>query len=643
MNINSYKNIDQLEDLLNNVKESNDLPKNASGGRVFQTVDKQEFSLDEVVTKLNEIVKTTITTVEENPIERDQKIQRIIGRIRSLEIKERAAEQEEQAIPTRTLVPLGLKKWAQGIADVASWANPWTFDRGKILTQIAAEHPLVPGTPSDEGIATSSQSLEATSPLTSSPSEERATISEDDLLSAVSDDIPENEKIDFVPAFKPYTGVQLPPDKSLLQKNNFMEYILAKDDKGFQRIFQLTNESVLNVLDLIKKEGITIDLHKMSSDGKSLFIKLVELEEPEIVKKLLEIDPSVIEQIQSQKKSYIMEYALEGSQSEELKEMVDLLIKSAEERNIPLTQEEEWIKKAFYNDCSFSEEEFKLLDNELKAKVYFVANAFANEEIVRKLNPLVDEKPIRLPGSSILAYNMDIVTAKNVMGNFLKDLGQSDSLISEEDFSRLQYEKNYSPNGGGVDYILGKQYIERHVVENGLRHIKIPKMIAVIPEGAESISLKLVKDKDSVSFSTNNLVTYAERVKNVDRKLSFEEALECLTLYEKTGYLCGASDDLIIAEDGIYFTKTGSERFKPKDFSFDFQAIKRLLDPKDVDNFMAEYQKRKEAFDSEKRLRDEQESVYRKMVSDPLKNLVANRFDFGYHNQPFTFPTSSLV
>lgn len=429
------------------------------------------------------------------------------------------------------------------------------------------------------------------------------------------------------------------PNNSIITEEEFFKFILEKDEVGTPRICTLNSASTCEVLNIIKEKNIPINLHDKNATGETLFTLWAGKGYSKIIEIILELDPSVIEQTQGQKKSALIEAALTGS-----KEEADLLVNAMEKKNIQLSPEEAWIKRAFKNDNTFSEEEFTKLDQELKIKVFFVANAFANEDVVKKLKTLgMDEAPLFWPGPDIFANNMDIVTTRNIMENFLKGLKKDGLLLTEEEFSNLD-KGNYISKIDQIGRIQGKNFIERLVKENGLKHIKVPKKIAVIKSGLESVSFRL----KSVSFCVDRslelipkkdqLTIYAERVKPVDRKLSLEEAIEFMVILEKTGYSDFAGQNFFIAEDGIYFIDTEfKDFFLPVPFDA-ISAIKNLLDPKDIEKFLAEYRKREEAYNKENETRDEQENGYRKAFKNPYKNL-AN----GYRKHKFAFQVSSLA
>ncbi|KIC77026.1 hypothetical protein DB41_DL00040 [Neochlamydia sp. TUME1] len=422
-------------------------------------------------------------------------------------------------------------------------------------------------------------------------------------------------------------------NNSTLTEEEFFKFILEKDEAGTPRICTLNSASTLEALDIIKEKNLPINLNDKTSEGKTLFTLWAGKGNADITRLMLELDPSVIDQAQGQINSAFVEAALNGS-----KEEADLLLDAMGKKGIILSPEEVWIRRAFQNDSSFSEEEFINLEEELKIKVFFVANAFANEDIVKKLKPLgMDTVPLFWPGPSILANNMDIITTKNIVEGFLKGLRKGGLLLTAEEFNKLDKSK-YISKIDQIGRIQGKNFIENLVQENGLKYIKVPKKIAVINEGVKSISFSVASSLELIP-QEDQLTIYAERVKPVSRKLSLEEAIEFMIILEKTGYNDFFGRNFFFAEDGIYFIDTEYKDFVPTRPQWgSIKTIKNLVDPKDAEEFLAEYEKRKEAYDKEKESREAQQKKYRAAFENPYTRLTT-----GYAGHGFAFQLCSLA
>lgn len=92
-------------------------------------------------------------------------------------------------------------------------------------------------------------------------------------------------------------------------------------------------------------------------------------------------------------------------------------------------------------------------------------------------------------------------------------------------------------------------------------------------------------------------------------------------------------------EDGIYFIDTEYKDFVPtRPQRGSIKTIKNLVDPKDAEKFLAEYEKRKEAYDKEKESREAQQKKYRAAFENPYTRLTT-----GYAGHGFAFQLCSLA
>ena len=309
-----------------------------------------------------------------------------------------------------------------------------------------------------------------------------------------------------------------------------------------------------------------------------------------------------------------------------------------------LTTDDLWIKRALKNECSFSDQEFTELDDELKLKIFFVANVHHSMQLVSKLESLgMDEPPQFRPGPGFLADNMNVVTARAATEGFLKNLRTKGLLFTHDEFSQLD-KSEYELKLDQIGRILGRDFVEKVARENGLQHIKVPQKIVVLNLGLQSISVKLSEEFGLIP-TKEQLKVYAKKIERVKRNLSLEEAIEFMIILEKTGFcdfiggLNGSKSNFIFAEDGIYFIDTEFENFSPAQPKFhDIISIKNHLEePEDVEKFMAEFRKRVEAFNASDVL-EKQEEEYDKFFDKPYNNLAA-----GYSRTRFAFPLDSIL
>jgi hypothetical protein len=293
-----------------------------------------------------------------------------------------------------------------------------------------------------------------------------------------------------------------------------------------------------------------------------------------------------------------------------------------------------WIKKAFNNDCEFSEEAFLQLPQELKIQLYFIANVLGHEALVEKLNTLgMKEDPLFVPSPSTFALNMDAMTAKTTLQDFLRNLRRDGLLLTANEFNARDTSL-YLEKSNQIGRIQGAQFIERLALENGLKHIKVPKKLIVMNSGADSLSLKFTHSLELMP-AKEHLKVYAERITPVNRKLTLEEAIEFLIVLEKTGYKDLGSSNYFITEDGIYFIDTEFKDFRPtsapvKSLTF----IADLLSPEDRDAFLAVHATREKLYSEEKQTREAPYRIHEEAFKNPYKNLLTNYM--------FNFPLESL-
>ncbi|MDF2549052.1 MAG: hypothetical protein K0S07_119 [Chlamydiales bacterium] len=429
------------------------------------------------------------------------------------------------------------------------------------------------------------------------------------------------------------------PNHSIIDKNAFLAFLLEKDIQGTPRIHTLTEASTLDILRWADKEKVDLNLQKASSAGKTLFTLWAAKGSLGIVEELLSQDPSVIEQAQSQEVSLFVDAVLNKR-----KELANVLLNAMERHNIQLTEEEIWVNKAFKNDTNFSSAEFNPLDPELKAKLYYVANAFFNDEIVNKLKRLgMEEPPLFLPGLSIFPPDMGYVQSKDAIQNFLRDLRREGNLLTEEEFSQLGVD-NYIDKRDAIGRIQGRNFIAKVIEDHHLRSIKVPKKIAVAHKQVEVLTL-FVNNLGELIVKEDQLGVYAEKIIPVQRKLSLEEALELMIAIEKTKYRNISKEKLIFTENEIYFINTEFKDFASIAPCFSaMESIKDYLDSKDEPLFLEAYQKRKKLYEKEKLLNQDKENLkaaYKNYRGD-LKNGYRH-FSKSYECYPFKVPIKLLM
>ncbi len=318
-------------------------------------------------------------------------------------------------------------------------------------------------------------------------------------------------------------------------------------------------------------------------------------------------------------------------------EKARVLISTLEGPKTHLSQEETWIKRAFNGDYLFSKEEFHKLNKHLKSKIYFVANAFGHRRLVKLLKSLgMAEDPVFSSRPHILAHNMDIITADTAIKSWLKQLRKKGLLFTEAEFNDQQ---SYFSKRNDITRIYGRDFVQRFISDHDLKHIKVPKKIAVIKGNPESLTFKIHPWTADLRADEDQIEVYAEYIKSVKRKLSLEEAIEFALILEKTGYSDFYGSNFLFAEDGIYFIDTESKDFEPEEPKFSaIESIKNLINPEDVEMFMQTFVKRKEAFVSKKTILEKSRETYNSFFQKPYKDLVS-----GYKDLKFIFETASLL
>lgn len=405
------------------------------------------------------------------------------------------------------------------------------------------------------------------------------------------------------------------PNNSLITKDELFKYIVPE-------ICTLNSQSTLEALTLIK------DIPTESIGA--LFTQWAGKWNGGITKALLELDPCVIDQVQGFKNSPFIKAVLQRNEEE-----AELLLNAMSNRGINPSHEEKWIVRAFKNICAFSDEKFTKLDEDLKIKIYFVANAYGHEKLVKKLKPLgMETVPVFGQFPNFLASNMDIITARTAMDAYLKGLRKDGQLLTAEEFSK--FDKNdYISKNNDIGRILGRNFIEKLAKENGLKHIKVPEKIAVIKEGLETVSFH-VNSRLELKPKEDHVTVYAKRIERVKRNLSLEEAIELMIILEKTGYGDFCGDNIFVAADGIYFIDTEQKDFSPT--RPPMESIKDSVDPNDVEKFLEAYEKRKADYDKEQESRIAKAKEYRDDSDDYYSDLAS-----GYTSLEFTFPIANLV
>lgn len=424
------------------------------------------------------------------------------------------------------------------------------------------------------------------------------------------------------------------PRNTTLDVGDVIAYCRVRDWQGIPRIFTLNDKSTLDLLQIFQEKRIPIDLNEKAPDGSTLFTVWAGSGYNDVAKALLEIDPTVIRQVEGMADRPFAQAVLQADSKG-----AQFYLQAMKSQDIPLSHEEQWLKRALCNDGDFQDAEFLALDPKLKAKFYYAANSFS-PELVMRLNALgMRMTPDFLDGPGFLAYNMDVVAARTAMQDYFRQLRRDGLLLTHEEFSQLDQAK-LVPKSNNLSRLVGKAFVEKIARENNLKHIKVPRKVVVLPQGAHSFRIKL----DGLSlwpdyYGRNELDVYAARIEHVERTLSLQEGIELMIAHEKTAYSEGYPGCIRLAEDGIYFVHTGDWMFNSEKQKFEaFASLADLLKPEDKEPFLAEYRKRKEQFDKEKPARDQKRAEFIRAVTQNPYNILVR----AYQQQVFEFDVGQL-
>jgi hypothetical protein len=339
----------------------------------------------------------------------------------------------------------------------------------------------------------------------------------------------------------------------------FCTFLLAKDLSGTPRICTLNRQSTLEALQLCKEHKVKINFDDKREGGKTLFALWVASDGIErgsdeakdrlkIIQLILELDPSVIRQVQGLSLSPFVQHAIRGS-----REIARLLLDTMTDQEVSLSDEEQWIAKAVTDDDDFADHAFTSLKTPLKSAIFFVANSCHHERMVKRLKPLITlQPPEPLASLNIFAQHMDIITIKERMATFLSELRTEGELLTQEEFDALETKENYvEDNSEDIGQILGGKFIAKVIKANKTPYFKVLKRIAV------------VKDKKNITFTldakldtevTGFKIYREKKVGAISRQFSVTEEVAYVDILQATGLIDCSPDKLIFGEDGIYFT-----------------------------------------------------------------------------------------
>ncbi len=417
---------------------------------------------------------------------------------------------------------------------------------------------------------------------------------------------------------------------------SFLTFLNTPTAEGLLPIFSINKKSLEEVLELSRYHSIPLQL-VCPKTGETLIGKWVGREAVKIVQALLFHQCPV-------KPAYLSEALIYGGAEE-----IELLNTALQQQaSLEMSIEDQWLMRAFRDEVDFSEQEFSALDPELQTKLARVANTHVSRNFLQKLREVGWQKQPTTPEkAAILSSDMDALHVEEAFRQFLVDLRQKGCLLTKEEFAQLPA-GNYKGkwNGAAIGRILGRDYIAKTAERLQLKHIKVPKKIAVIESSAPSIAFT-VNQYSCLPIHSEQLSIWAEKIKPLQEFVNREEMLELLDLVEETGYNDCGGDNICLAtnqagERGVYFIDTEYMNFYNGFHPFrgygGIPSLGGLMAPADHQWFNEQVKGRFEAYNKKKA--EEQEEV---LQAAKQRNQALLAHGFGDRTKPFVFPIAEIL
>lgn len=257
--------------------------------------------------------------------------------------------------------------------------------------------------------------------------------------------------------------------------------------------------------------------------------------------------------------------------------ILSVMEQQSSSKDVMFTQTDFWNQVAIMDSIEFEDQVFSALSKEMQEHVYRMANVHQATCLVEKLNRLGMKGRCAVKDPypcDVLNKAMDVVQAKETLFLFLHDLRNKNLLMLENEFDAYQKETGVCfVRKGSLGRLIGRCKVERAICALKLKHIKVPKKIAVVNPASNEISIGT--ETGRCKIYSNDMTVYAERITGCDRLLPWEEMQELLTLlkYVKFGDIW--SHNFIIAEDGVYLIDMEDKSFE---LPFEYQKLNRLTD-----------------------------------------------------------------
>lgn len=275
----------------------------------------------------------------------------------------------------------------------------------------------------------------------------------------------------------------------------------------------------------------------------------------------------------------------------------------------------EWIIKSIEGDCAFSADSFNGLDNNIKEIAFYVANLFHKHEFVEKLrNECGFNVSEKFPEPhQLFTHTMDTIEVRMAVEKHLRSLKSRGLLLFKSNFAKTRhlYMEKFEIEAQ-IHRLQGRDWVKSNIETLQSQHIKVPKKVVVIDDSSGNSFFRIRLDWFKLLAPAQNELGageacvrfYAELKTPIQRLISYEEAIELLSLCVATGYRDVRAINFIVAEDGIYFIDTELNDFSPGNLTDvhwrNFNNIRAMMDPgknkANVDRFNQEYARKRQEY-----------------------------------------------
>jgi hypothetical protein len=403
-------------------------------------------------------------------------------------------------------------------------------------------------------------------------------------------------------------------------------------------------ENFLAILQLAKAHQVVIDVKTVDPNtGGNLFRKWVGRGEVNIVKALLAIDSSLIEQTAAGLHLFTRAL-LQGRTAE-----AEVLLKAMEAAHVQQNGKDRLFYQAYKDVDTCSRSEITLCSAIVCGELRQVANNYHSKKFLQKMREKeFYHKPAEPQGASLFSYNMDVIEVEASLQGFLDSLRRNGQLLTEDAFNMLETTAwIYADETIGA--IVKHRYLEKTVATLGVKSARAPQMVAVLKPKKEtpaSIAFSISRDC-KMNLISSAFECYREKITPLARLATQEEVLAALNLIEETKYYVGdvshQADSCCLlgsnqaGEEGIYIIDIRDELFLDYPSYHKMRELKTLLAPENYTWFDQELQRRINEARPDAELAEEQNREWARQEPD----FVAA--GFAYRQRPFTFTTAELT